>query len=562
MESTIQNIFSVPTAVQDNKQGLWTCDICNHSIGEKYQQSHLAGKKHKAKAQKIEQQSSDENTSSVHGNPMELGSSKTGALAGEVITDPVKLSYLRMKQQVELYGDFAAKAITTNFKTPREKEDSARDIRAVYPETVLHCEELEGNRNSNSTTIDIPLAKISPLQLRKKPGLVIASLTDLDISSTPPTAASVSLKAARQIQDFKSLNYPADILSPGLSEHSAGNFKYGKDFLMQFENVCTEKPLNWDKKIYGLFGDGAPLTEGARTALRLPTLSCKTRGTRERSGASRSSPVPSLPQHMMTSQQRFELSRTRWRPETGTSVTHSGADVAQKGQEGSLMGSEPNMFRSSKRASRRSRKNGGKDIDGAEPEQGDIKNLASQTAGFGGFLENNSSEREITTIPDNPPYTAYIGNLSFDIVTQEISDLFWGCDIKMVKLVRDKLNYHPKCFGYVEFKTKKGLIAATELNGATVCGRNIRVSIANPPTTKADQHPAIGSWRKVASTNLESLVNQTQQQQRSGKNSNVLKDEQRRSSLASGETVGGGGGIDIWGENPSDEAFSDCDWES
>jgi translation initiation factor 4B len=58
--------------------------------------------------------------------------------------------------------------------------------------------------------------------------------------------------------------------------------------------------------------------------------------------------------------------------------------------------------------------------------------------------------------------------------------LFWGCDVKTVRLVRDKLNDRPKGFGYVEFNTKEGLIAATELNGVNVCGRNIRVSIARP----------------------------------------------------------------------------------
>jgi hypothetical protein len=88
MEPTIQSISNAPTAVQDKKQGLWTCEICNHPMEERSQQSHLAGKKHKAKAEKIEQPS-DENSSSVHGNLMEFGSPKTGAPAGEVITGPV-----------------------------------------------------------------------------------------------------------------------------------------------------------------------------------------------------------------------------------------------------------------------------------------------------------------------------------------------------------------------------------------------------------------------------------------------------------------------------------------
>jgi hypothetical protein len=52
-----------------------------------------------------------------------------------------------MKEQMELYGGFATKTITTNFKTPSGKEDSARDTRAVYPQTELHGEEREGDEN-------------------------------------------------------------------------------------------------------------------------------------------------------------------------------------------------------------------------------------------------------------------------------------------------------------------------------------------------------------------------------------------------------------------------------
>lgn len=227
------------------------------------------------------------------------------------------------------------------------------------------------------------MAKTSSLQLRKKPGLHIAPLTDRDIPFTPPAAALVSLKEARQIQDFKSLNYPADILSPGLSQHSAGNFKYNKDFLMQFENIFTEKPLNWDKKVYGLFGDGAPLTEAARTALGLTALSSTIKKPR-------TSSVAGQPLNMMTSLQRFELSRAGRRPETGTSATRSGRDFVRKGPESALKSSEPNKsrYRPGNRSLRRVwlRENGENAIDGiTEPEQGDITNSAPPTADFGSF---------------------------------------------------------------------------------------------------------------------------------------------------------------------------------
>lgn len=54
-----------------------------------------------------------------------------------------------------------------------------------------------------------------------------------------------------------------------------------------------------------------------------------------------------------------------------------------------------------------------------------------------------------------------------------------------------------------------------------------------------------------------------QQQQRLGSNSNIRKGERRRSSLIRGEIeTAEEGDIDIWGGKPSDETFSNCDWES
>lgn len=49
-----------------------------------------------------------------------------------------------------------------------------------------------------------------------------------------------------------------------------------------------------------------------------------------------------------------------------------------------------------------------------------------------------------------------------------------------VRLVRDKIEDRPKGFGYVEFNTRDGLVAAMELNGAQLSGRNVRINVAEP----------------------------------------------------------------------------------
>ncbi|KAL2829216.1 hypothetical protein BDW59DRAFT_37885 [Aspergillus cavernicola] len=111
----------------------------------------------------------------------------------------------------------------------------------------------------------------------------------------------------------------------------------------------------------------------------------------------------------------------------------------------------------------------------------------SSSAGFGGFGGGGSFNdrgyalREPLPLPTEPPYTAHIGNLSFDAASADVSDLFAECSVTNVRIVEDKLTKSPKGFGYVEFDTIEGLKKALDLSGATLQGRAIRVSIAEPP---------------------------------------------------------------------------------
>ncbi|KAL2864535.1 translation initiation factor 4B [Aspergillus lucknowensis] len=104
-------------------------------------------------------------------------------------------------------------------------------------------------------------------------------------------------------------------------------------------------------------------------------------------------------------------------------------------------------------------------------------------AGFGGsgFNDRGYAVREPLPLPTQPPYTAHIGNLSFDATSDDISELFAECGVTNVRIVEDKLTKSPKGFGYVEFETVDGLKKALDLSGATLQGRAIRISIAEPP---------------------------------------------------------------------------------
>ena len=90
------------------------------------------------------------------------------------------------------------------------------------------------------------------------------------------------------------------------------------------------------------------------------------------------------------------------------------------------------------------------------------------------------SVREELPLPDKPPYTVHLGNLSFDATVGDVTDFFTGCEITNVRIIEDKELNKPKGFGYAEFASLEGLKQALTLNGTQFQGRNIRISVADP----------------------------------------------------------------------------------
>lgn len=114
---------------------------------------------------------------------------------------------------------------------------------------------------------------------------------------------------------------------------------------------------------------------------------------------------------------------------------------------------------------------------------GDRRGAGPPSGAFGNGLNDRGgyATREPLPLPTQPPYTAHVGNLSFEATSADINDLFAGCGVTNVRIVEDKLTRSPKGFGYVEFETVDGLRRALDLSGTTLQGRAIRVSIAEPP---------------------------------------------------------------------------------
>jgi len=90
------------------------------------------------------------------------------------------------------------------------------------------------------------------------------------------------------------------------------------------------------------------------------------------------------------------------------------------------------------------------------------------------------SVREELPLPDKPPFTVHLGNLSFDATSGDVQDLFNDCDCINVRIIEDKLEMKPKGFGYAEFSSREGLVKALALSGSQFQGRNIRISVADP----------------------------------------------------------------------------------
>ncbi|RDL39743.1 uncharacterized protein BP5553_04083 [Venustampulla echinocandica] len=105
----------------------------------------------------------------------------------------------------------------------------------------------------------------------------------------------------------------------------------------------------------------------------------------------------------------------------------------------------------------------------------------SNTGTYGGASMGGYSVREELPLPDKPPYTVHLGNLSFDATVGDVTDFFADCECTNVRIIEDKLEMKPKGFGYAEFGTLDGLKQALTLNGSQFQGRNIRISVADPP---------------------------------------------------------------------------------
>ncbi|GAA5942447.1 hypothetical protein JCM3775_006990 [Rhodotorula graminis] len=115
--------------------------------------------------------------------------------------------------------------------------------------------------------------------------------------------------------------------------------------------------------------------------------------------------------------------------------------------------------------------------------------------GPGGFESDRPMRAEVP-IPTEPPYTAFVGNLSFETREGDLEAFFEGLGVKSVRLV-DGQDGKPRGFGYVEFATVDDLKNALTATGADLQGRAIRVGVAEAREARFGRADEASTWERT-----------------------------------------------------------------
>jgi len=110
--------------------------------------------------------------------------------------------------------------------------------------------------------------------------------------------------------------------------------------------------------------------------------------------------------------------------------------------------------------------------------------------------EPRFAPREAVEFPTKPPYTAHLGNLDYNVTSVDVEGFLSDCQVTTVRIMEDKVDRKPKGFGYVEFATPEGLRAALAKSESSFMGRNIKISVADPPKDRPEASRDFSDWSR------------------------------------------------------------------
>ncbi|GAA5877653.1 hypothetical protein JCM8547_007130 [Rhodosporidiobolus lusitaniae] len=127
------------------------------------------------------------------------------------------------------------------------------------------------------------------------------------------------------------------------------------------------------------------------------------------------------------------------------------------------------------------------------------RNLGQRGGPDGGFgasrYGDDRPQRAEVPIPTAPPYTCFVGNLSFETSQDDIAHFFDGLGVKSVRLV-DGQDGKPRGFGYVEFNTVDDLKNALTATGSELGGRQVRISVAEAQQSRFGRADEASTWER------------------------------------------------------------------
>ncbi|KAI8947171.1 hypothetical protein F4801DRAFT_524110 [Xylaria longipes] len=148
------------------------------------------------------------------------------------------------------------------------------------------------------------------------------------------------------------------------------------------------------------------------------------------------------------------------------------------------------------------------EVVGSQPLPPSTVDRKAGYSGYSGYSGYGSSSNDRayaprdsfpTQLPTKPPYTAHLGNLSYEATSESVTDFFSDCEITSVRIIEDRIEQRPKGFAYAEFATLDGLKKALTLDGSSFQGRTIKVRIADPPKdrdNRGDSARDLLSWER------------------------------------------------------------------